>query len=189
MIKIFAGFLLCCSTTALMAADRNDAPALRGSIDAWSGVYAAASIGYDNISDNNGLISDYGEGSIYGGVIGYNHQVDENFVVGIEGDYNKYNIAFTKLPSISVIDVGSLRGRIGFVVGDAMIYATGGIAYGTTNINLEDFGRVIGVGVDYKITDYIFAGINYQHYSFRNFDNSGIRADLESLRLRVGVQF
>jgi len=172
-----------------MAADRNEAPALRGSIDAWSGIYAAANIGYDNISDYNGVVSDYGEGSIYGGVIGYNHQIDENFVIGIEGDYNKYGISFTKASFIDVVNVSSLRGRIGFIVGDAMVYVTGGAAYGTTNINLADYGRVIGVGVDYKFTDYIFAGINYQHYNFRNFDNSGIRADLDSLRLRVGMQF
>lgn len=190
MIKVFASLLLCCSATSLMAADmQGPSGALRGSIDAWSGVYAAASVGYDQISDTNGLVTDYGSGSIYGAVVGYNHQIGEDFVVGVEADFNQYDIPFTKASFISVVDVVSARARVGFVLGDAMIYATAGIVYGTTNINLEDVGRVVGVGVDYKLTDYIFAGVNYQHINFRNFDNAGINANLDSVRARVGFHF
>ena len=191
MIKIFASLLLCCSATSLMAADNLPGPsgALRGSIDAWSGVYAAVSVGYDQITDTNGLVTDYGEGSIYGAVVGYNHQVDERFVVGVEADFNQYDISFTKASFIDVVDVISARARVGFVLGDAMIYATAGIVYGTTNINLEDYGRVVGVGVDYKLTEYIFAGVNYQHINFRNFDSAGINANLDSVRARVGFHF
>ena len=174
-----------------MAADNLPGPsgALRGSIDAWSGVYAAASVGYDQITDTNGFVTDYGVGTIYGAVVGYNHQVDERFVVGVEADFNQYDIPFTKASFISVVDVVSARVRVGFVLGDAMIYATAGAVYGTTNINLEDYGRVVGVGVDYKLTEYIFAGVNYQHINFRNFNNAGIDANLDSVRARVGLHF
>ncbi len=191
MIKIFASLLLCCSATSLMAADKLPGPsgALRGSIDAWTGVYAAASVGYDQITDTNGFVSDYGEGSIYGAVVGYNHQIGEDFVIGVEADFNQYDISFTKASFIDVVDVASVRARVGFVLGDAMIYATAGIVYGTTNINLEDYGRVVGVGVDYKLTEHIFAGVNYQHINYRNFDNAGIDADLDSVRARVGFLF
>jgi len=190
MNKIFASLLLCCSTTSLMAADVSvPSDALRGSIDAWSGVYVAASVGYDQITDTNGFVTDYGSGSIYGAVVGYNHQIDEDFVVGVEADFNQYDISFTKASFIDVVDVVSARVRIGFVLGDAMIYATAGVVYGTTNINLEDYGQVIGVGVDYKLTDNIFAGVNYQHISFRNFDNVNIDANLDSIRARVGFLF
>lgn len=190
MKKILASLLLCCATTPLFAADVSvPSEPLRGSIDAWTGVYVAANIGYDQISDSNGFVSDYGHGSIYGAVVGYNQQVDENFVIGVEADYNSYDIAFTKAAFIDVVDVYSARVRLGFVLGNAMIYATGGLVYGTTNINLQDRGRVIGVGVDYKFTEHLFAGINYQHVNFKDFDNAGIRADLDSIRFRAGVQF
>jgi len=190
MNKLFVSLLFCCSATSALAADVSlPSEPLRGSIDAWSGVYVAASVGYDQIADSNGIVSDHGNGTIYGAVVGANYQADENFVFGLEADDNKYDIAFSKASFIEVVDVGTLRARVGFVVGDAMIYATGGIAYGTTNINLEDYGRVIGVGVDYKFTDYIFAGVSYQHINFRNFDNANIRADLDSVRVRAGFQF
>ncbi len=197
MFKIVASVFLCVSVSPVFAADYSSPPpqpgpsgALRGSIvDDWTGIYVGANIGYDRVTDNNGIVSDYGSGSTYGAFVGFNYQISDNLVIGLEADYTNYDITFTKASFIDVVEGGSLRGRVGFTLDRALVYATAGITYGTTNINLEDYGAVVGVGVDYKATDNIIVGVSYLHSIFRNFDNANLDANIDAVRGRVAYLF
>ena len=188
---------MCFTVSPLLAADFPNPPAppapsgaLRGSIvDDWTGVYVGGTVGFDRVTDHNGVVSDYGSGSTYGAFAGFNYQINDNFVIGIEADYTRYDITFTKASFIDVVEGGSVRARAGFTLDRALVYATGGIAYGTTNIDLEDYGYVVGVGVDYKATDNIIIGASYMHTMYRNFDNANLDANIDTVRGRVAYLF
>jgi len=97
-------------------------------------------------SDNEG-------GFTAGGYSGYNWQrCESRFVFGIEADFSYINTS----PAARVTEVfpigtdittlessmdwfGTLRGRLGFVVHDSLLlYATGGLAYGRADHNLNE---------------------------------------------------
>lgn len=162
---------------------------LRGAIDDWTGVYVGVTTSYTQLEDDNGIISDYGEGAGYGAVIGFNYQVNDYLVLGLETDYTVYDINFEKVPFITVEDGVTLRARAGFVINNAMFYASAGLAYARTNIELEDFGTVIGVGAEYRINDLVAIGVDYQHLSFYNFDNANIDANIDTVRARLTFNF
>jgi outer membrane immunogenic protein len=96
-----------------------------------------------------------GAGVIAGGEIGYNWQISPNFVAGLETDISwndlKQTVAVTQtlpvppfaVPAAFVHSInqkqdwlGTLRARLGFLfTPNALIYATGGLAYGEVKSN------------------------------------------------------
>jgi outer membrane immunogenic protein len=110
----------------------------------WAGFYAGvnAGIGLSRVPmDTTGLngpagavdISDAGFNS--GVQAGFNWHMGPNWVVGIEGDVGRLGIdrSFTDFDNSNVFGVaadwyGTIRGRIGYSTGPALIYLTGGHA-------------------------------------------------------------
>src|SRR5579885_1537212 len=76
-----------------------------------------------------------GFGFIGGGNLGYNWQIDPHWVVGLEADlsgsslddnFKDFNLTFS-----SRLDaLGTVRARLGYAFDRALLYATGGWAYG-----------------------------------------------------------
>ncbi len=186
MYRLFAGFIFLCSATVASAdmTERFD-----GGSDDWTGVYVGGLLGYGEVNDFNGLIKDHGEGELFGAIIGYNYQLDNNIVVGFEADWSRYDISFEKAPTICFENSGTFRGHVGYAHNDIMFYASAGMSYATTNIDLADTGLVIGAGIDYKLTDNIIFGVEYQHSMYRNFDNTPIEADFDLVRARLLYKF
>lgn len=112
----------------------------------WSGAYIGVAAGHawgDSTQDFGGgdyvpLDPDGWFGGLYAG---YNHQLPNNFVLGIEGDFNISGIDADGVHAINggVEDPtydfgselkwsGSLRGRIGYAAGQFMPFVTGGLA-------------------------------------------------------------
>lgn len=172
----------------------------------WTGFYVGVNAGYAwNSNDNtevwgNGIAvsgsnSDDG-GFTGGGQIGYNYQFGQ-FVAGIEADINYADLKGKSLnytvpvafnvngfntfgSSNSGIEwFGTVRARLGFAIDRALIYATGGFAYGgggnsgTFAINRlngahvgtyhrnddTQTGWVLGGGVEYAFTNNITARV------------------------------
>jgi outer membrane immunogenic protein len=128
---------------------------------------------------------DNGDGFVGGGQIGYNYQIG-SFVVGLEADLQwadlggsdgtalvpaAYTAAgFVPAGAAGGIDwFGTVRARAGVAFGQALIYATGGFAYGGADddddafgvVNDDDVrtGWVVGAGVEYAFTNNLTAGI------------------------------
>lgn len=120
----------------------------------WSGSYAGASLGFvahssEYIDINNWMKN--GAGVNYGSTLarqmisanaGYNFQPLDNVVVGVEADLH-YTIG-SHTDTVSQISLtgyqqlktmpgvmASLRGRLGFTFDRTLIYATGGMAFGS----------------------------------------------------------
>ena len=128
---------------------------------------------------------DNGDGFVGGGQIGYNYQIG-SFVLGVEADLqfadlggsdndvlvpaNFVAAGFRPAGAVGGIDwFGTVRARAGVAFGQALIYATGGFAYGGSDDDNDEFGLVddddvrtgwvLGAGVEYAFTNNLTAGI------------------------------
>jgi outer membrane immunogenic protein len=177
----------------------------------WTGFYVGVNAGYnwsDSASkvrfSNGGLplasagllpgSFDVGGDGFTGGVQGgYNYQIGQ-FVVGLEADINYVDSKKSQsyvLPAIGVVGVstaqgeleylGTVRGRLGFAYDRALIYATGGLAYGsvkgssafsvpalaaTWNGAKSDTrtGFAVGGGLEYAFTNNLTGKLEYLYY-------------------------
>ncbi len=142
----------------------------------WSGFYAGLNVGYGwqdptvNLTPNDIVASGFTLGGAFGGTAippasydikgmlggaqaGYNWQLNRNFLVGIEADFNRANVKgetdsnflFGAIPPTAsnmtatqnVDWFGTVRARVGWLPTDTLLlYATGGLAYGNVKENV-----------------------------------------------------
>ena len=130
---------------------------------------------------------DNGAGFVGGGQIGYNYQIG-SFVLGVEADLQwadlggsngvavvpaGFPVTFVPAGTVGGIDwFGTVRARVGVAFDRALVYATGGFAYGGAAdnngfggfngfVNDDDVrtGWVLGAGFEYAFTNNLTAGI------------------------------
>jgi outer membrane immunogenic protein len=127
---------------------------------------------------------DDGDGFVGGGQIGYNYQIG-SFVLGLEADLQfadlggsngtatfpaTFPAGFNPAGTAGGIDwFGTVRARAGVAFGQALIYATGGFAFGGADDDDDRFGLVndddvrtgwaLGGGVEYAFTNNLTLGI------------------------------
>ena len=122
----------------------------------WTGIYVGGQIGYAWGSQNVNFGDEFGfydslsynaSGMIGGAHVGYNLQLSQ-FVVGVEGDVDGSSInksvtvapaqiGFLPLTFNANLNVqGSIRGRVGYAFDRALLYATGGVAFGGVSSSL-----------------------------------------------------
>lgn len=144
----------------------------------WTGFYfgAHAGVAFDD---------DDGSDNVFAGGVqaGYNWQKHGPWVFGVEGD-----ISF-----IEDIDyLATIRGRVGYAVGNVLFYGTGGAAF----LGVEDFfgdsetftGWVAGFGADYKLTQNVSVGAEALYYDFEE-DTDIEDADAWQVRARLNYHF
>ena len=140
---------------------------------------------------------------IGGGQIGYNYQFPNNVVIGAEGDIRGGGPSSTTtlgaLPAgfpnfvpgdrfKTSSDVnGSIRGRVGYAWGPALVYATGGVAFANANMTANYvpstiggvavagrsssdsqtlIGPTVGGGVEYAVTPNISVAGEYRYTDY-----------------------
>jgi outer membrane immunogenic protein len=174
----------------------------------WAGFYVGANGGYGwsntnrNITLTDTVTSAFDifkgadpAGGFGGGQIGYNFQRD-HFVFGVEVDLQGSGIGDsvttspTRFPGAigsvtSDLDwFGTVRGRLGYAFDRALIYGTGGFAFGgihdrvhydngvgnnaTFNNDNTQTGYVVGGGVEYKIAPAWSVKAEYQYINLGN---------------------
>lgn len=159
----------------------------------WTGFYAGINGGYawggggNTISYFDGLDQSARakpQGGFGGGQIGYNYQTG-SFIFGVETDFQGAGISnsvtgmtaqgfdFTNKESVDWF--GTARGRLGFAVGNALLYGTGGFAYGNVNqratynggdvfvSNTTQTGYAAGGGIEYKFNPAWSLKAEYQY--------------------------
>jgi outer membrane immunogenic protein len=97
--------------------------------------------------------------------------------------------------------LGSIRGRLGFISGDLMVYATGGFAYGDLKNRMDEpqnpfhasgkgksSGTVFGFGVDYAMSKQWILGVEYSAFRFDKTTHSEASgAGTETFKTKVDV--
>ncbi|QLF72077.1 porin family protein (plasmid) [Peteryoungia desertarenae] len=173
----------------------------------WSGAYLGIHGGAGwldgDFAVGNLTDTDDFDGGRFGVFGGYQHQMDNNIVVGIEGDLS-YDWNENRYAALGINgDVGtdwngSVRGRLGYAFDKALVYATGGwaITRGTLDVAGVKFdetfnGYTIGGGVDYAVTDKIFGRVEYRFNDFSeesiNINGTNVSADLKQHTVSVGL--
>ena len=141
------------------------------------GIGAIAVPAVGNVAGSASLTS---SGFFGGGQIGYNYQFASSWVAGIEADIEgsdiksklNVNVAGISATAGTKLDwFGTVRGRVGYLVTPmALLYATGGWAYGQTTSSLnasalgaslsssfahDKSGWTVGGGLEYALTNRI----------------------------------
>ena len=163
-MKYFRAFLLII-VSALPSVSRGaDLPATapvvpRQEAPRWTGFYLGFNRGFGGGVINNGVIAyplgssagvvgqsgNRSSGFIAGGQVGYNYQFANNFILGVESDFqwsdiksSRQSVRLSDQPQlISNVDAvsglnwfGTTRARLGYSLGRIAPYVTGGVAYG-----------------------------------------------------------
>ncbi|MCG7391872.1 porin family protein [Microvirga sp. ACRRW] len=151
--------------------------------DNTSVLVPGGAVGVGSVPGTITFNDDDGEGFVGGGQIGYNYQMG-SFVIGLEADLQWADLggangtaiypaqwgayAFQPAGVAGGVDwFGTVRARAGVAFDRALVYATGGFAYGGADDNNDFFsnnddvrtGWVLGAGFEYAFTNNLTAGI------------------------------
>jgi outer membrane immunogenic protein len=190
-----AGFVGAASAADLPAATYTKAPAKVDPVYNWTGFYLGIEGGGGWSRDlrtyiPNGAITDERlSGGLAGGVIGYNWQLPGNqFLLGVEGSFDWADIngsAPCPNPVYSCTEklnqLYSGTARIGYLWGNALLYAKGGYAWTEVDYhsvflafpgpfdgggNVSRDGWVVGGGGEYMFAPSWSAKVEYDYYDF-----------------------
>jgi outer membrane immunogenic protein len=177
-------------------------PAPASGVD-WSGPYAG--LNYGRASSTLDLPAfgefDYDDGRVTGAFLGYNLQRG-NLVYGGELSYGTVAGMVLNDPDLggddTVDSLVGLRGRVGYTLGNALIYGAVGLSKSSITFNRVFKPTVSGtsfaLGMDYQFTDQIFVGLDYSRLKLdgTNVDPNNafeIIAPMSVVSLRVGLSF
>ncbi len=171
----------------------------------WTGFYVGGHVGYGDagfgpgtnpLPEQGALLPHSATGFSGGYQLGYNRQLSNRVVLGIEADAtftaptDDPALARSPVPFNTTIDyVGTVRGRVGYAFDRFMPYVTGGLAWGHMHINVNDAdgvtplfpvghyqaGWTAGLGLEYAVSGNWTAKAEYQYVdlSRRTYDLSG----------------
>jgi outer membrane immunogenic protein len=168
----------------------------------WTGFYLGGLAGYE-WADMETDASDFDSDNFAGGVFtGYNFDVGNGLVVGVEGDVTYHDQEGTDSAGVDFGTDwnGTLRGRLGYAMGRFMVYGTGGLAVAnaeasdaTSSDSQTAVGWTAGAGVEAAVTDNVFARVEYRYTDLGSdsysLDSGDTDAELKSHGVMVGLGF
>ncbi len=200
------------AATSVHAADlpRRQAPAFSPPpMFTWTGFYLGLNAGVIGADFSKGAKFIDSKPGFTGGITaGYNYQVG-NIVLGVEGDYN-YSGAGGRgpVPLVPLLvrgelnSFGTIRGRLGIAFDRALVYGTGGFAFGSTKIDggllggsNTQTGYALGGGLEYAFTQNISAKAEYLYMPLNAKGSgpvgilAGTKAGIDANIVRAGVNY
>ncbi len=182
--------LLAAAVVAIAPAHAQELKPFQGLYFGLHGGYAWQNIGgtFNNAGANPTSLTPLdNNGAIVGAQLGYNVQYDW-FMMGVEGDASALvgsSNTVTNNPQLTTAAVlnadssylATIRGRLGFVVQDVLLYGTAGVAFSRFQfeenapgvpfngvLRLTDTGGVYGGGVEWKFAYGVSVRGEYLHY-------------------------
>ena len=140
-------------------------------------ILLAAPFAVTSASDKNGLS--------YGILVGYNYQVGQ-LVLGVEGDFQGWTAGEIRYTAITGDFLtahskwgGSVRGRLGYAVYQALFYVSGGAAFVSNETSIPftgisiggdgtRVGWTVGAGLDYAFAGNWFTGLEYRYSQYQS---------------------
>ncbi|CAN5181927.1 porin family protein [soil metagenome] len=152
----------------------------------WSGPYAGLVGGYSWDSGN------VGNGWLGGAYLGYNFQVDPNWVVGIEGDFT-----FTGKSSSTFSNPwnSTVRGRLGYAFDRFLFYGTGGVAFGDLKNTVPTGGEAVkvgwtaGLGAEAVLAGNVTGRLEWRHTELGSTFVAPATSTSNDLMVGIGVKF
>ncbi|WP_457607096.1 outer membrane protein [Nitratifractor sp.] len=226
MKKVLVSIAAAAAISGMAMAGGDIAPVAPAPVDNWSGFYVGAQLGgvwgdadVERSSDTavldrvNGLDVDGWNGGLYAG---YNWLLDNNFVLGIEGDWtyidadDSGSIGTQGTAKVEQKWDASLRLRAGYAMDNIMPYITGGIAWSSikttfdnginaTYSNTDTYtGWTLGAGIEYAISENLHVRLQYRYtdygdetFTFINHANQTrhIKTDYNAHMVQVGFSY
>lgn len=148
----------------------------------WTGPYGGLSYGRLMAETDN----DDEDGQVYGLFGGYDYDFG-TFVLGGELDFQATD-DYT-LDGVDVDSVTRLKLRGGYDLGQALVYATAGVARADTSLDGDVDGGVYGLGLDYRVTERMTVGVEYLNHQFNDVGDTGVDIDANTISLRGAFRF
>lgn len=208
---------------AVVTYDPIPAPAFAPQSFVWTGGYVGLQAGYawgksTYTNTEYGDFANYDPDGFFGGIYaGYNHQLSNNVVLGIDGDINITGIdgatdffwdgdSPAPVANSEVKYSGALRARLGYAMDRFMPYVAGGLSVAKYDFDLFDDGDLefsesktlagwnIGAGIEYAATDNLLLRAEYRYSDFgsKSFDHDfagGANIDLSTHDIRLGLAY
>lgn len=162
----------------------------------WTGLYVGGNVGGGAMVSNievplllglgfNGI---GGEGFVGGVTVGYDYQISDNFVVGIQGDYGVANLETElNIPGFLTASVGpnhvySFSARAGWLASpDTLLYVIGGYSRAELEASVsiggfsgsvqQDYkGYHVGGGLETMLTENLSARVEYRFTEYESED-------------------
>ncbi|WP_273726043.1 outer membrane protein [Brucella gallinifaecis] len=217
---LLASTVVLIAATGAKAADaivyEEPAPVVAAPVFSWNGAYLGGQIGYgwgkSRFGDDTGSINLKPDGFLGGLYAGYNFDLGNSVVLGIDGDvtYNNLKDSNTFLGDTYLESKlrwsGAVRARAGYAVDRFLPYIAGGVAFGSVKNTIGDdevsfsqsktlTGWTAGAGVDYAATDNVIVRLEYRYtdYGRKNFDfgleGGSVRDKFKTNEVRLGVAY
>jgi high affinity Mn2+ porin len=211
-----------------VAADVSRPPITKSQVAApsyrWTGLYAGAHLGYGGGSFGAGtnpvlnqgvLLPSTVTGLIAGYQVGYNYQLPNNVVLGLEGDITFLSPVDPKkfdntVPFATTLNYfATARTRIGYAFGDILPYITGGAAFGHSKVEVFDaggsvfttksadhFGWTVGAGVEVALDrrwsaklEYNYVDLSAHTYALDDAAATALRVDPRLHLFKAGLNY
>jgi len=198
------------------------APAVKAVYD-WTGFYAGGHFGYGGGSFGpgtnplplHGIFFPHSATGVIGGYqLGYNRQLSNHLVLGVEADSTFTSFvdgpALVPAPFNTTVDyIGTVRGRIGYAWGNWMPYVTGGFAWGHSHINVNDAagevaesrghyqtGWTAGLGLEFAVSgnwtakaEYEYVDLSRHNYDLSDFGLTPVNSDPRLHLFKLGLNY
>ncbi len=192
-------------------ADRPPSEAEMKRVYDWTGFYVGGHFGYGGgrLGDDShpkpeqGVFLPHSPTGLIGGFqVGYNRQLANHLVLGVEADASFTSPtdepALAPSPFNSTVDyVGTARGRVGYAFDRWMPYVTGGFAWGHGHIEVNDgsgaqlgryqTGWTAGLGAEFAVSGNWTAKVEYDYVNLSAATYDLGRFDLPNARLAPGL--
>jgi len=189
---IVSALILASSSVSALAADavfqRDVVPSAPLSVTPdrydWTGAYAGVTAGALIKGKGISALKHFKDGSFVGGVhVGYNFQLEDNWVVGIEAEGN---LMKAKKDGVSLKNYAAARVRAGYAFDRFLPYVDGGVVVGRMEVasaggvamkevkrkseGRAHFGYTVGGGLEYALTDQVTTRVSYHYIDLKNRD-------------------
>lgn len=167
----------------------------------WSGSYCGLSYSSGGGTESSVYYGtyDYVDDTAIGGFCGNNWQ-RSNLVYGGELNVTAGSLAQYAGNHDELGTRTELRARVGYAMGDALVYGflgygTSDLAFVTTGTGYDVAGGTYGLGVDYMVTDRMFAGFEVSNLELTGTPTVGTghvveyTHDITVISLRIGWKF
>ncbi|KJC42855.1 cell envelope biogenesis protein OmpA [Bradyrhizobium sp. LTSP849] len=192
----------------------------------WTGFYVGGHFGYGdagfgpgtNPMPEQGVVLPHSATGLTGGYqLGYNRQLANRVVLGIEADSTFTSpsdgpaLSHSPAPFHTTIDyVSTVRGRVGYAFDRFMPYVTGGFAWGHTHINVNDgdgvtglfpvghyqTGWTAGFGLEYAVSgnwtakaEYEYVDLSRKTYDLSSFGLGSVNVDPRIHLFKLGLNY
>jgi outer membrane immunogenic protein len=177
-----------------------------GPVYSWSGLYLGAHGGYGRATAPSMTF----EGPVAGGQLGFNFQIANMLLLGLETDASGTNVGGTSTITVfgqpatvtsRTYAIGTGRARAGVVLGQFLLYGTGGLGWAANTLkgtvgglSLTDgrlhTGYSYGGGLEWHFLPMLTVRAEYLHATFGSqtyFTGRVATGDIDANIFRVGI--